>query len=93
MSVITLRWDINTLQSFQRVMFQRDNGHAYSQIMREYHSLKKERGITMPKVLGLTACLVVKGTDEDKLRQDIRDLEQVEQEQGECCQYLTSLFR
>ena len=61
-------------------MFQRDNGHAYSQIMREYHSLKlsvKERGITMPKVLGLTACLVVKGTDEDKLRQDIRDLEQV----------------
>ena len=80
MSVITLRWDINTLQSFQRVMFQRDNGHAYSQIMREYHSLKlsvKERGITMPKVLGLTACLVVKGTDEDKLRQDIRDLEQV----------------
>ena len=80
MSVITLRWDINTLQPFQRVMFQRDNGHAYSQIMREYHSLKlsvKERGITMPKVLGLTACLVVKGTDEDKLRQDIRDLEQV----------------
>ena len=80
MSVITLRWDINTLQPFQRVMFQRDNGHAYSQIMREYHSLKlsvKECGITMPKVLGLTACLVVKGTDEDKLRQDIRDLEQV----------------
>ena len=44
--------------------------------MREYHWLK-ERGTTMPKVLGLTACLVVKGTDEVKLREDIRKLEQV----------------
>ena len=57
-------------------MFQRDNDHAYSQIMREYHCLK-ECGITMPKVLGLTACLVVKGTDEVKLKNDIRALEQV----------------
>ena len=76
MNVITLRWDINPLQPNQRVMFQHDNGHAYSQIMREYHCLKKS-GVTMPKVLGLTACLVVKGTDEGKLRQDISDLEQV----------------
>ena len=29
------------------------------------------------KVLGLSACLVVKGTTEWKLRQDIKDLEQV----------------
>jgi len=51
--------------------------HPYSQIMRDRYHMLKEAGSPVPKVLGLSGCLVVTGTDEHKFREDKLALEQV----------------
>ena len=45
--------------------------------MRDWYQRLKEGGSSAPKVLGLSACLVVKGTTEFKFRQNKKELEQV----------------
>ena len=45
--------------------------------MRDWYQRLKESGNSAPKVLGLSACLVVKGTTEFKFRQNKKELEQV----------------
>ena len=59
------------------INFQGDKNHPYSQIMRDWYQRLKESGNSAPKVLGLSACLVVKGTTESKLKQNMKELEQV----------------
>ena len=59
------------------INFQGDKNHPYSQIMRDWYQRLKESGNSVPKVLGLSACLVVKGTTELKFRQNKQELEQV----------------
>ena len=51
--------------------------------MRDWYQRLKESGNSAPKVLGLSACLVVKGTTEFKFRQNKKELEQV-RIRGEC---------
>ena len=73
------------------IIFQGDKNHPYSQIMRDWYQQLKVTGTPTPKVLGLSACLVVKGTNEAKFRQNKKELEQVRGKEWKL--YLTFLLR
>ena len=51
--------------------------HPYSSIMRDYYQRLKESGCHLPKILGLSACLVVKTITPEKFHEEKNNLESI----------------
>ena len=51
--------------------------HPYTQIMKDYYHVNKSNGSSLPKILGLTACLMVKSVPLHKFQEEKRILEEI----------------